>query len=617
MAIRPRVRHNEAKPRRGGALRAVRMVFWAQLRHRWRSWLAIAILISVVGGVVMAAAAAGRRTESAFPAFVAAHGFDADVYATQPAPKIPRLPEVSSATVAFGPDNGQPTCACTHPHQPLGLRCGGPARQGKTGLQARVGPLAGPVEPRPGAGLVHPAAGRRRAPGDRHPRPLLRPVAVVGVQQRRRGLHPNPRVRRSPSGWSGSKPPSSSSLPAPPPRTACTPLKRSPAPCSRRWRRATCTSSASVTARPTFPDSTLPASALGGTAYHAKRGCPGRIGRSVDPSPGHRVVDPGRAGRTGRPGGHRPGAGPPEHRRERGLSDDGGPGRRTPTAGHARHGAEPGGGAGGCSRGRGGRHRSSPRSPRSARRASLRPRPASHFDTLVLSLGALGHSGGGACSRPLAGRAGGAYAPGPTTGSLAARPSAVAGHLSATGAPPSAVIGVRNALERRSGGASRSGGQRPARHRAGGDRAVRDGGLRRQPVASDGHAQAVRRPVPAQYLEPRRRRDPDPALFRASSTTSAVTGITQGIALPAISVNKVVVAPSPARPSEVRSSSRRSTGISRRRADRSASARRRCARWAPIWVRSSRSRCRWPRAADEPCRSGWSLRCPSRCSAMP
>jgi putative ABC transport system permease protein len=94
------------------------VVFWAQLRHRWRSWLAISILIGLVGGVVMAAAAAGRRTESAFPTFVAAHGFDAEVYSTQPSPKIPRLPEVSAATVAFGPDNGQPTCACRHPLNP-------------------------------------------------------------------------------------------------------------------------------------------------------------------------------------------------------------------------------------------------------------------------------------------------------------------------------------------------------------------------------------------------------------------------------------------------------------------------------------------------------------------
>lgn len=99
-------------------MRAVGLVFWTQLRHRWRSWLAISILIGLVGGVIMAAAAAGRRTESAIPTFVADHGFDAEVYSTQSSPKIPRLPEVSAATVAFGPDNGQPACACRHPLNP-------------------------------------------------------------------------------------------------------------------------------------------------------------------------------------------------------------------------------------------------------------------------------------------------------------------------------------------------------------------------------------------------------------------------------------------------------------------------------------------------------------------
>jgi hypothetical protein len=101
-----------------GVLRAVRAVFWAQLRHRWQSWLAIAVLISLVGGLVMAAVAAGRRTESAFPTFVAAKGFDAELYSIQPLPKISRLPGVVAVTEAYGPDNGQPTCACTHPLNP-------------------------------------------------------------------------------------------------------------------------------------------------------------------------------------------------------------------------------------------------------------------------------------------------------------------------------------------------------------------------------------------------------------------------------------------------------------------------------------------------------------------
>lgn len=64
------------------------LVLRARFRHRWRSWLAVAVVISVIGGAVLAAAAASRRTESAFPAFVTAHGFDAEVYSTQPAPQM-------------------------------------------------------------------------------------------------------------------------------------------------------------------------------------------------------------------------------------------------------------------------------------------------------------------------------------------------------------------------------------------------------------------------------------------------------------------------------------------------------------------------------------------------
>ena len=50
---------------------AVRLVFGAELRRRWRSWLILVVLIAVVAGLVLAAAAAGRRTATAFPRFVA------------------------------------------------------------------------------------------------------------------------------------------------------------------------------------------------------------------------------------------------------------------------------------------------------------------------------------------------------------------------------------------------------------------------------------------------------------------------------------------------------------------------------------------------------------------
>ncbi len=93
---------------------AVRLVFHAELRRRWRSWLAIAVLISVVAGFVLAATAGGRRTASAFPRFVAAHGFDAVVYATRPVPKLAKLPGVSSVTEVVIPDTGDPMCDCSH-----------------------------------------------------------------------------------------------------------------------------------------------------------------------------------------------------------------------------------------------------------------------------------------------------------------------------------------------------------------------------------------------------------------------------------------------------------------------------------------------------------------------
>ncbi|HEY3844531.1 MAG TPA: FtsX-like permease family protein [Acidimicrobiales bacterium] len=92
---------------------AVRFAFLVGLRTRWRSWLGMAVLIAVVGGFVLASLAAGRRTADAFPAFVAAHGYDAIVYASRPVPPVAKLPGVSTATEVVIPDTGQMTCACS------------------------------------------------------------------------------------------------------------------------------------------------------------------------------------------------------------------------------------------------------------------------------------------------------------------------------------------------------------------------------------------------------------------------------------------------------------------------------------------------------------------------
>ncbi len=93
---------------------AVRLVFGAEFRRRWRSWLVLAVLIAVVGGLVLGAVAAGRRTATAFPRFVTAHGFDVYVFNNQPVPGLARLPGVASVTTIGNPASGQPTCRCAH-----------------------------------------------------------------------------------------------------------------------------------------------------------------------------------------------------------------------------------------------------------------------------------------------------------------------------------------------------------------------------------------------------------------------------------------------------------------------------------------------------------------------
>jgi hypothetical protein len=95
-------------------LGAVLLVFRSELRRRWRSWLILVVLVAVVGGLVLAAAAAGRRTATAFPRFVAAHGYDVYIFNNQPVDGLARLPEVATITNVGLPGPGQPRCACTH-----------------------------------------------------------------------------------------------------------------------------------------------------------------------------------------------------------------------------------------------------------------------------------------------------------------------------------------------------------------------------------------------------------------------------------------------------------------------------------------------------------------------
>ncbi len=84
---------------------AVAVLLRTQLRQHGKSWLALAVLAALAGGFVMAAASTARRTTVAFPGFAARHGYDVIVYSARPLPSLSRLPEVKSVTPAPGPVN--------------------------------------------------------------------------------------------------------------------------------------------------------------------------------------------------------------------------------------------------------------------------------------------------------------------------------------------------------------------------------------------------------------------------------------------------------------------------------------------------------------------------------
>jgi len=126
---------------------AVRFALRAELRRRWRSWLIIVLLISLVGGFVLAATAAGRRTEAAFPQFAATYSFDATVYATRLVPQLAKLPDVSSAIPVENPSSDQPTCDCAHPINPSNFSVLSEPTRGKPIFKLESGRLPDPEAP--------------------------------------------------------------------------------------------------------------------------------------------------------------------------------------------------------------------------------------------------------------------------------------------------------------------------------------------------------------------------------------------------------------------------------------------------------------------------------------
>jgi len=90
---------------------ALGLLLRARLR-RWRGWLALCLLAGLLSGLTLAAASAGHRTATAFPQFVAAHGYDALVISAAPMPALAKLPGVTSVTVMHQFAGGTPACSC-------------------------------------------------------------------------------------------------------------------------------------------------------------------------------------------------------------------------------------------------------------------------------------------------------------------------------------------------------------------------------------------------------------------------------------------------------------------------------------------------------------------------
>ena len=97
-------------------MQAAGMVLRARLRQFWKSWLALSLLVAVVGGLVLAAASSGRRTAAAFPGFVARHGYDALVYGAPPLSQLAARLDGAELTQALLPFPAPPSCAsCRRP----------------------------------------------------------------------------------------------------------------------------------------------------------------------------------------------------------------------------------------------------------------------------------------------------------------------------------------------------------------------------------------------------------------------------------------------------------------------------------------------------------------------
>jgi hypothetical protein len=109
----------------------------AELRHRWRATLLLAVLVGLTGGVVLAAVAGGRRTATVTDRFLAYHQATNVGFGVQPhdPDAVRRLPQV--ADVAEG---GY-----------LAMVAATPEGEPDPGAFGEINPFVGLTEPWPGS----------------------------------------------------------------------------------------------------------------------------------------------------------------------------------------------------------------------------------------------------------------------------------------------------------------------------------------------------------------------------------------------------------------------------------------------------------------------------------
>ena len=105
-------------------MRSVGVVFRGELWRRWKSWLALSLLVALIGGTVLAGVSTAQRTSSAFSSFSKRYGYDAELFASNSfAKSYFNLPYVSKVTLDGFYGNGNATAEGHFvPNQDLNLQ---------------------------------------------------------------------------------------------------------------------------------------------------------------------------------------------------------------------------------------------------------------------------------------------------------------------------------------------------------------------------------------------------------------------------------------------------------------------------------------------------------------